>query len=129
MTLQLAVGALSNTSLEAEAAVLGVLSVTHATYGIYAHTILSEKAGFTSAQVTEMLAGKTPSTITARAAAVYKLAIQLAQTRGPLDTASFNAALSVLGHAGVNAAIQQTAAFMYASIMLNGGDVCAPSGV
>jgi 4-carboxymuconolactone decarboxylase len=98
-------------AIEAEAAVLGVLSVTHATYGIYAHTILAEKAGFTSAQVKAMLAGDCPSGITARQSAVYRLAAKLAQTRGPLDSASFNEALSVLGRAGVTGAVQQGCCF------------------
>lgn len=76
-----------------------------------------------------MLAGTSPSGITARAKAIYILAADSVRTRGPLDEASFNAAFSVLGQDGVNAAIQQAAAFMYTTIMLNVGDVCLPSSV
>ncbi|RDW65166.1 hypothetical protein BP5796_09858 [Coleophoma crateriformis] len=126
--LQLAVAALL-TPLESEAAVLGVLSVTKAAYGIYAHTLLAEKAGYTLEQVKAMLAGTCPSDITARQGAIHTLAIKLAQTRGPLDMESFESAVSVLGRAGVASAVQQSAAFMYAAMMLNAGDVGLPLGV
>ncbi|TGO41217.1 hypothetical protein BHYA_0025g00690 [Botrytis hyacinthi] len=116
-------------SSEAECAVLGVLSVTKATYGIYAHKILAEKAGLTASQVAAMLAGDCPSSVTPRQKAVYEVAVKLAQTRGPLDMPSFKAAEAVLGQAGILGAIQQSAAFMYASMMLNAGDVCLPPGV
>jgi 4-carboxymuconolactone decarboxylase len=125
---QLAVAGLL-AAIENEAAVLGVLSVNKATYGIYAHTILAQKAGYTLEQVEAMLAGTCPADITARQAAIYNLAVKLAQMRGPLDAESFNAALSVLGRDGVASAIQQSAAFMYAAVMLNAGDVCLPPGV
>ncbi|THV44336.1 hypothetical protein BGAL_0669g00010 [Botrytis galanthina] len=118
-----------NMLLEAECAVLGVLSVTKATYGIYAHKILAEKAGLTASQVAVMLAGDCPSSVTSRQKAVYEVAAKLARTRGPLDMSSFKAAEAVLGQAGILGAIQQSAAFMYASMMLNAGDVCLPSGV
>ncbi|KAH6662528.1 hypothetical protein B0J14DRAFT_495980 [Halenospora varia] len=114
---------------ENEAAVLGVLSVNKATYGIYAHTILAQKSGYTAPQVEAMLAGVTPFDITERQAAIHKLAIKMVQLKGPLDTVSFNDALSVLGQVGIEIAIHQTAAFMYAALMLNVGDVCLPSGV
>ncbi|KAF7860818.1 hypothetical protein EAF04_008336 [Stromatinia cepivora] len=128
VNLQLAVAGLLVSS-EAESAVLGVLSVTKVKYGIYAHTILAERAGLTAAQVKDMLAGHCPSSVTARQKAVYEIAVKLAKTRGPLDTASFKEAEAVLGQAGVLGAIQQSAAFMYASMMLNAGDVCLPSSV
>ncbi|KAJ8061325.1 hypothetical protein OCU04_010388 [Sclerotinia nivalis] len=76
-----------------------------------------------------MLGGHCPLSVTARQKAVYEIAVKLAKTRGPLDTASFKAAEAVLGQAGILGAIQQSAAFMYASMMLNAGDVCLPSGV
>jgi hypothetical protein len=76
-----------------------------------------------------MLAGVCPSSITTREAAIYKLAVKLAQTREPLDTESFNAALAVLGPDGVAGTIQQSAAFMYSAVMLNAGNVYLPSGV
>ncbi|RDW59414.1 hypothetical protein BP6252_12501 [Coleophoma cylindrospora] len=126
--LQLAVAGLL-TPLESEAAVLGVLSVTKAAYGIYAHSILAEKVGYTPEQVQAMLAGTCPSDITARQGAIHTLAIKLAQTRGPLDMESFESAVSVLGRAGVASAVQQSAAFMYAAMMLNAGDVGVPLGV
>ena len=115
--------------LEAEAAILGVLSVTKAAYGIYAHTILAEKAGHTSEQVKSMLAGICPTTVTERQAVIFNLAVKLAETSCPLDKKSFDDAASVLGLEGTAAAIQQTAAFMYASIMLNAGDVSVPTAV
>jgi 4-carboxymuconolactone decarboxylase len=114
--------------IEAESAVLGVLSVTNAAFGIYAHTILAEKAGYTPEQVKSMLAGTCPSDITARQGAIYKLAIKLAQTRGPLDSESYDEAFSVLGHAGITGAINQAAAFMFVSLLLNAGDVQMPAG-
>ncbi|KAF7895911.1 hypothetical protein EAF00_005926 [Botryotinia globosa] len=114
---------------EAECAVLGVLSVTKATYGIYAHKILAEKAGLTASQVAGMLAGDCPSSVTPRQKAVYEVAVKLAQTRGPSNMPSFKAAEAVLGQAGILGAIQPSAAFTYASMMLNAGDVCLPSGV
>ena len=117
------------TGIENEAAVLGVLSVIKARYGIYAHTLLAQKAGFTLVQVELMLAGFCPPGITARQAAIYNLAAKLAQMRGPLDSESFNAALAVLGRDGVAGTIQQSAAFMYSAVMLNAGDVCLPDGV
>ncbi|KAI9640044.1 hypothetical protein NHQ30_011607 [Ciborinia camelliae] len=116
-------------STESEAAILGVLSVTKAVYGIYAHTILAEKAGYTAVQVQSMLAGTCPSDITKRQAACWTLAVKLAQTKGPLDSVSFQEASSVLGTESVAAAIHQAAAFLYTSIMLNAGDVCLPAGV
>ncbi|ESZ91058.1 hypothetical protein SBOR_8552 [Sclerotinia borealis F-4128] len=128
VNLQLAVAGLLVSS-EAEVAVLGVLSVTKATYGIYAHTILAEKAGLTAAQVKALLVGRCPPSVTKRQEAIYHVAVKLTQTRGPLDIASFKAAEAVLGQAGVLGAVQQSAAFMYASMMLNAGDVCLPSGV
>ncbi|EHL02473.1 hypothetical protein M7I_1554 [Glarea lozoyensis 74030] len=109
--------------VEAESAVLGVLSITRAVYGIYAHTILAQKAGFTLSQVEAMLAGDCPSDITERQSAIFKLAVKLAQMRGPLDSVSFNEALFVLGRDGVTAAIQQSAAFMHAAILLNAADI------
>jgi hypothetical protein len=111
---------------ECEAAILGVLSVTKAAYGIYAHTILAQRAGFTTAQVESMLAGSCPEDIAAREAACWALAVKLAQTRGPLDEESFKEARDVLGVEGVAAAVHQAAAFMYASMMLNAGDVPVP---
>ncbi|KAF7912024.1 uncharacterized protein EAE98_011781 [Botrytis deweyae] len=128
VNLQLAVAGLLVPS-EAECAVLGVLSVTKATYGIHAHEILAEKAGLTASQVVGMLAGDCPSRVTPRQKAVYEVAVKLARTRGPLDMPSFKAAEAVLGQAGILGAVQQSAAFMYASMMLNAGDVCLPSGV
>lgn len=115
--------------IEAEAAVLGLLSITKATFAIYAHTIIAEKAGYTPAQVKAMLAGTCPADITARERVIYKLAIKLCQTRGPLDAESYNDAVSVLGTAGFAGVIQQSAASMYAIMMLNAGDVGLPSGV
>jgi hypothetical protein len=114
---------------ENEAAVLGVLSVNKATYGIYAHTILAQKAGYTALQVKDMLAGVTPLDITKRQATIYELAIKMVQLKGPLDSASFNSAVSVLGLVDIESVIQQTAAFMYAALLLNVGDVRLPSGV
>jgi hypothetical protein len=58
----------------------------------------------------------------ARQFATYKLGVKLAQTRGPLDKASFQEAFSMLGRSSVACAIQQIAAFMYAAIMLHAGD-------
>lgn len=126
--LHLAVAGLLDSS-EAECAVLGVLSVTKPTYGIYAHTILAEKAGLTAEQVASMIAGTCPSSITERQKAIYQLAVKLAEMRGPLDMASFEAAEAVLGKDGVAGAVHQSAAFMYAAMMLNAGDVCLPSGI
>lgn len=80
-------------------------------------------------QVTAALAGEYPSIMTARQEATYHVARKLAQTRGPLDSASFKAAEAVLGKAGVLGAVQQSAAFMYTSMMLNAADVCLSSGV
>ncbi|PQE23622.1 Carboxymuconolactone decarboxylase-like protein [Rutstroemia sp. NJR-2017a BVV2] len=128
INLQLGVTSLL-TPTESEAAVLGVLSVTKAAYGIYAHAILAERAGYTAAQVKAMLAGTCPSGITKRQAACWTLAVKLAQTRGPLDSVSFQEASDVLGTESVAAAIHQAAAFMYTSIMLNAGDVGLPAGV
>ncbi|PQE08973.1 Carboxymuconolactone decarboxylase-like protein [Rutstroemia sp. NJR-2017a WRK4] len=128
VSLQLATAGL-HPATEAEAAVLGVLSVTHASYGIYAHSILAEKAGYSSEQVKEMLEGRCPADVGAREAAVYKLAAKLAQTRGPLDGESYDEALKVLGREGVLGAVQQAAAFMHASILMNAGDVGIPYGV
>ncbi|KAF5867686.1 putative carboxymuconolactone decarboxylase protein [Botrytis fragariae] len=128
VNLQLAVAGLLVPS-EAECAVLGILSVTKATYGIYAHKILAEKAGLTASQVGAMLAGDCPSSVTPRQKAIYEVAVKLARTRGPLDMPSFTTAEAVLGQAGILGAIQQSAAFMYASMMLNAGDVCLPAGV
>jgi 4-carboxymuconolactone decarboxylase len=128
VSLQLATAGL-HPATEAEAAVLGVLSVTHARYGIYAHSILAEKAGYSSVQVKEMLEGRCPADVGEREAAVYKLAVKLAQTRGPLDGESYDEALEVLGREGVLGAVQQAAAFMHASILMNAGDVGLPNGV
>jgi hypothetical protein len=105
------------------------LSINKARYGIYAHTILAQKAGFTLAQVEDMLAGICPEGIPARQLAIYNLGVKLAQMRGPLDTASYNAAFAVLGREGVAATVPQAAAFMYSALMLNAGDVCLPEGV
>ena len=115
--------------MENEAAVLGVLSFNKARYGIYAHTLLAQKAGYTLTQVEYMLAGTCPADITPRQAAVYRLASKLAQMKGPLDSASYNAAFDILGREGVAGVIQQSAAFMYSAVMLNAGDVCLPSDV
>lgn len=125
--LQLATAALLP-PLEAEAGVLGVISVTNVAYGKYAHTILAQKAGFTLAQVQSMLAG-VPTDIPPLPLAAYEVAVKLAQTRGPLDSASWNEAFSVLGQLGTHGAIMQAAAFMHASMMMNGGDVCLPENV
>ncbi|TGO14829.1 hypothetical protein BTUL_0048g00700 [Botrytis tulipae] len=105
VNLQLAVAGLLVPS-EAECAVLGVLSVTKATYGIYAHKILAEKAGLTASQVAGILAGDCPSSVTPSQKAVYEVAVKLAQTRGPLNMPSFKAAEAVLGQAGILGAIQ-----------------------
>lgn len=113
---------------ENEACVLGILSVITAPFAVYLHTILAEKAGFTATQVNGMLAGRCPTTVTARQAAAYKLAVRIASLKGPLDSASFNAALSVLGREGVEGVTQQTATSMLAIIMLNVGDICVPAG-
>ncbi|KAI9644465.1 hypothetical protein NHQ30_006486 [Ciborinia camelliae] len=91
---------------EAESAVLGDLSIAKVRYGIYAHTILAEKAGLNPAQITAILAGECSSCVIARQEAVYQVAVKLAQTRGLLDTESFNAVEAVLGKAGVLGAIQ-----------------------
>jgi len=115
--------------IENEAAVLGVLSVNKATYGIYAHTILAQKAGYTELQVKNMLNGVTPLDITERQATIYELAIKMVQLKGPLDSASFDAAVSVLGLVDLESVVQQTAAFMYAALMLNVGDVGLPASV
>ncbi|TGO83894.1 hypothetical protein BPOR_0578g00030 [Botrytis porri] len=128
VNLQLAVAGLLVTS-EVECVVLGVLSVTKATYEIYAYRILADKAGLSASQVEEMLAGDCPSCVTARQKAVCEDAVKLAQTRGPLDMQSFKAAEDVLGREGTMGAVQQSAAFMYASIMLNAGDVGLLAGV
>jgi hypothetical protein len=80
--------------------VLGVLSVNKARYGIYAHTILAQKAGFTLAQVEDMLAGICPEGVSVRQVAIYKLGVKLAQMRGPLDEVSYNDAFAVLGREG-----------------------------
>jgi hypothetical protein len=128
VALQLAVGGMQ-VPIEAESSVLGVLSVTRARYGMYAHTILAEKAGLTSAQVEDMLAGNSPKGVTERIAAIYKISALLAQTRGPLALSDYNAAVSVLGQTDLLATINQAAAFMFASITLNAGDVCVPAGV
>ncbi|KAF7915630.1 hypothetical protein BELL_0175g00050 [Botrytis elliptica] len=128
VNLQLAVAGLLVPS-EAECAVLGVLSVTKATYGIHAHKILAEKAGLTASQVVGMLAGDCSSRVTPRQKAVYEVAVKLARTRGPLDMPSFKAAEAVLGQAGIIGAVRQSAAFMYASMMLNAGDVYVIKGL
>ncbi|PQE04239.1 peptidase cysteine serine trypsin protein [Rutstroemia sp. NJR-2017a BVV2] len=127
VSLQLATAGL-HPATEAEAAAMGVLSVTHAKYGIYAHSILAEKAGYSSVQVKEMLEGRCPADIGAREAAVYKLAVKLAQTRGPLDGESYDDALEVLGREGVLGVVQKAAAFMHASILMNAGNVGLPKG-
>jgi 4-carboxymuconolactone decarboxylase len=75
-----------------------------------------------------MLEGRCPADVGAREAAVYKLAVKLAQTRGPLDGESYDKALEVLGREGVLGAVQQAAAFMHASILMNAGDVGLPKG-
>ncbi|TVY40039.1 hypothetical protein LSUB1_G003941 [Lachnellula subtilissima] len=116
------------TSKENEAAVLGILSINRATYGLYAHTLLAQKAGFTLEQVLSMLAGFCATGLSTRESAIYNLAVKLAQMRGPLDQASYDAAFAVLGHEGVEATIQQAAAFSYSAMMLNAGDVCVPQG-
>jgi hypothetical protein len=76
-----------------------------------------------------MLAGVTPLDITKRQATIYELAIKMAQLKGPLDSTSFGSAVSVLGLVDIESVIQQTAAFMYAALLLNVGDVRLPSGV
>lgn len=96
---------------------------------MYLHTILAEKAGLTATQVNSMLAGKCPTTLTARQAAAYKLAVKIAALKGPLDLASFKDAEAVLGTIGVEGVTQQTATSMLAIVMLNVGDICVPAGV
>jgi 4-carboxymuconolactone decarboxylase len=128
INLQLGVTSLL-TPTESEAAILGVLSITKAAYGLYAHAILAERAGYTAAQVKAMLSGSCPSDITKRQAACWTLAVKLAQTRGPLDGVAFKEASDVLGTESLAAVIHQVAAFMYTSIMLNAGDVGLPAGV
>jgi hypothetical protein len=106
--------------------ILGVLSVKKAAYGIYAHTILAGKAGYTMEQVKSMLSGQYPPGITARQEAMYKLAVQLARMKIPLDPDCYNDAVSVLGLEGVAKVTQQVAAFMYAAMILSVGDVKLP---
>jgi hypothetical protein len=117
------------TPIENEAVVLGVLSINNARYGIYAHTILAQKVGFSLVQVKDMLAGIYPEGVPVRQVAIYSLSVKLAQMRGPLDEVSYNDAFAVLGREGVAGAVQQAAAFMYSAVMLNAGDVCLPEGV
>ncbi|CAG8971357.1 hypothetical protein HYALB_00005976 [Hymenoscyphus albidus] len=111
---------------ENEACVLAILSVIKAPFAIYAHTILGQKAGFTLKQVKSMLAGKCPYDVTPRQAAAYKLAVKITNLRGPLDSASFDEAVSVLGRVGVEGITQQTATSLLAVIMLNVGDIGVP---
>ena len=73
-----------------------------------------------------MLVGTCPSDVTVRQAAIYKLAVKLAQMRGPLNKESFNESVAVLGLDGVGSAIQQPAAFINASMMMNVGHVAVP---
>ncbi|PQE19182.1 hypothetical protein CJF30_00007518 [Rutstroemia sp. NJR-2017a BBW] len=128
INLQLSISSLL-TPPESEAAVLGVLSITQAAYGVYAHAILAEKAGYTAAQVQAMLSGTCPSDITSRQAACWSLGVKLAQTRGPLDEVAFRGARDVLGTETLAAVIHQVGAFVYTSVMLNAGDVGLPDGV
>ena len=125
---QLGVASLLTPS-EAEAATLGVLSISKFAYGVYAHTIVAQKAGYSADQVKSMIEGACPEGITARQEAIYRLAKKLATTRGPLDGGSFDEAVAVLGRSDLAAATQEAAAFMIASMMGNVGDVCLPAGV
>jgi hypothetical protein len=109
--------------------VLGVLSVNKARCGIYTHTILAQKAGFSLVQVEDMLAGICPEGVPVRQVAIYNIGVRLAQMRGPLDEVAYNDDFAVLGQKGVAFAVQQAAAFMYSALMLNAGDVCLPEGV
>jgi hypothetical protein len=73
-----------------------------------------------------MLAGVCPTDITTRQQAAYKLAVKITNLKGPLDAASWKAAVAALGLVGVEGVTQQTAASLLAIIMLNVGDVGVP---
>jgi hypothetical protein len=75
-----------------------------------------------------MLEGTCPEAIPTRQVAIYNLGVRLAQMRGLLDTASYNAAFAMLGREGIAGTIQHAAAFMYSALILNAGDVCLPEG-
>ncbi|KAG9238231.1 AhpD-like protein [Amylocarpus encephaloides] len=125
LQLQANIGALA-VARDREIAILACLSQSPAPYGVYAHTIIAKKAGFTEDQVEAMLVARTPRGLGRREAMVWEFSLELTQMKGPMEKDTYKRAEKVLERDGIAALIHTVGAFMYTSVLLNAADVCAP---
>ena len=85
-TLALA-GALTSLSLtprERELVILATASTHHARYVLYAHSRLAALIGLSSSQISSASSGRMPEGLSSREEGVYGLALELAESKGPV---------------------------------------------
>ncbi|KAL9083444.1 MAG: hypothetical protein Q9165_008520 [Trypethelium subeluteriae] len=115
------------TPRERELCVLAVLAVYDAPYPLYVHSEVAVNCGISASEVQQAVNGKTPDGLDKIEATIYDFAHQLAQSRSPLDTATFEEAKDVLGVERVAGLAQLVCAYVQVSILSNidGGKIPA----
>jgi hypothetical protein len=114
------------TTKEKELCILAVLSEYEVPYVHYAHSEIAVCAGFSKDQVQQALHGNVPVKLAEREAAVYELARTLARQRKPLDRATFDAAVEVLGREGVAGVAHVVCGYIYVAMLTNISDGVVP---
>ncbi|KAF2229269.1 hypothetical protein EV356DRAFT_475695 [Viridothelium virens] len=115
------------TPRERELCVLAVLAVYDAPYPLYIHSEVAVKCGISASEVQQAVNGKTPDGLEKVEAIIYNFSLNLAQSRSPLDAATFEEARNVLGRERVAGLAQLVCAYVQVSILSNidGGKIPA----
>lgn len=109
-----------------ELAILAVMSVYNVPFVLYAHRRIAMRLGLSEEQVSSARKGTTPAGITDEEAVIYRTALALARTRGPLDEQCWQEAERALGREKAARLAHVVGVYLYSSTLLNLGAIPAP---
>lgn len=110
------------TPRERELSILAVLAVYDSPYVLYAHSEIGVVSGLSREQVQQAVQGKIPEGLSDEEATTYWLSLKLATIRGPLESADFERALSVIGREKIAGLAHLVSGFIHVAMLTNIAD-------
>lgn len=109
-----------------ELAILAVASHFRAAYEVYAHAALARRCGLSEMQVESALAGREPQGVEPHERAAFRVALAMAQGRGPVGDGVWAEVAACFGREESAVLVSLVGAYCYIAVVLNAGDVPAP---
>lgn len=104
---------------EKELCIIAVLSQYDVPFVHYAHSQIGVWVGFSKEQVQDAFHGKVPEGLSSRESAIYRLALTLAELRGPLSDARFEEARTFLEREDVVGIVHIVSGYVYVAMLSN----------